>query len=58
MDIFWNHTMWSSEPREGLAICKAMELLSFLSHFKTLTVGVALGIEPTTSRSAVKQATN
>ena len=31
-----------------------MELLSFLSHFKTLTVGVALGIEPTTSLQSSK----
>ena len=50
--------MWSSEPREGLAGCSAKEVPSFLSHFKTLSVGPAPGIEPATSRSAVKRSTN
>ena len=27
---------WSFEPREGLAICKAKVVPSFLGHFKTL----------------------
>ena len=50
--------MWSSEPREGLAACSAKEVPSFLSHFKTLSNGLAPGIEPATSRSAVKRSTN
>ena len=34
------------------------EVPSFLSYFKTLSSGSALGIEPTTSCSAVKHSTN
>ena len=48
------HFTWSSEQREGLAICRAKAVLSFLSHFKTLSVGPVPGIEPATSRSTVK----
>ena len=47
--------MWSSEPHEGLAVCRAKAVPSFLSYFKTLSVGPAPGIEPPTSRSAVKR---
>ena len=47
----------SSKPGEGLAICRAKEVASFLSHFKTLSVGQIPGIEPATSRSAVKRST-
>ena len=39
--------MWSSEQREGLAICREKAVPSFLSYFKTLSIGPALGIEPT-----------
>ena len=46
--------VWSSEPHEGLAVCRAKAVPSFLSYFKTLSVGPASGIEPPTSRSAVK----
>ena len=46
--------MWSSEPREGPAVCSAKTVPSFLSYFKTLSIGPAPGIEPATSRSAVK----
>ena len=49
------HFMWSSEPREGPAICRAKAVPSFLSYFKTLSIGLALGIEPPTSQSAVKR---
>ena len=38
------HVTWSSEPREGLASCSscsAKGLPSFLSYFKTLSVGPA-----------------
>ena len=52
------HFTWSSEPREGLAACSAKEVPSFLSHFKTLSIGPAPGIEPATSRSAVKRSTD
>ena len=30
-----HHFMWSSEPHEGLATCRAKEVPSFLSYFKT-----------------------
>ena len=43
------------EPREGLAVCRAKEAPSFLSYFKTLSIGPVPGIEPATSRSAVKR---
>ena len=52
------HFTWWSEPREGLAACGAKGIPSFLSYFKTLSIGPALGIEPTTSRSAVKPSTH
>ena len=42
------------EPREGQAACSAKAVPSFLSYFKTLSIGPALGTEPTTSHSAVK----
>ena len=37
---------WSSESREGLAICREKAVPLFLSYFKTLSIGPALGIEP------------
>ena len=46
---------WSSEPREGPAVCSAKAVPSFLSYFKTLSIGPAPGIEPATSRSAIKR---
>ena len=52
------HFTWLSEPREGLATHWAKEVLSFLSFFKTLSVGLASRIEPATSRSAVKRSTD
>ena len=58
---YWNqdrHFTWSSEPREGLTICRVMAVPSFLSYFKTLSIGLAPGIKTTTSRSAVKRFTN
>ena len=44
----------------SLAICKAkaVYVTSFLSHFKTMNVGPVPGIEPSTSRSAVKLSTD
>ena len=47
------HFTWSSEPREGLAACSTKVVPSFLSYFKTLSIGQAPGFEPATSRSAV-----
>ena len=44
--------------REGLAICSVKGVPSFLSYFKTLSVGLAPGIEPATSRSAFKRYTD
>ena len=49
---------WSSEPCEDLAICTAKTVPSFLSYFKTLSVGPTPGIEPATFRSAVKRSTD
>ena len=51
----------SFEPSEGLAVCKAKAVPSFLIYFKTLTLSIqpstapVPGIEPATSRSAVKR---
>ena len=47
----------SSEPGEDLPLCRAKGVPSFLSHFKTLSVGPIPGIELATSRSAVKRST-
>ena len=43
-----------SEPREGLAAFSSRGVPSFLSYFKTQSIGLVLGIEPETSRSTVK----
>ena len=60
-EINWktgNTVTWSSEPREGPAAHRAKEVPSFLSYFKTLSIGPAPGIELATSRSAVKRSTD
>ena len=49
------HFTWTSKPPEGLAACRANEGTLFFSYFNTLSVGPAPGIEPATSRSAVKR---
>ena len=54
----YRHFTLSSEPREGLNACGAKEVPSFLSYFKTLSIGPAPKNEPTTSRSAVKRSTD
>ena len=46
-----------AEPRVGLAVCSAKAVPSFLSYFKTPSIVPVSGIEPTTSRSAVKRST-
>ena len=48
--------MWSSKPREGLPACTAKRVPSFLSYFKSLSIGPVPGIEFATS-SAVKDST-
>ena len=53
-----NILRWSSKWREGVAICRAKAVSSFLSHFETLSTGPVPGTEPATSRSAVKRSTN
>ena len=40
------------------SLLKAKGVTSFLSYFKTLSIGPAPGIEPATSHSAVKRFTN
>ena len=52
------HFAWSSESREGLAACSLKGVPSFLSYFKTLSIGPAPGIEPVTSLSAFKRSTD
>ena len=42
----------------GPACCSAKGVPSFLSNFKTLSIGPTPGIEPATSRSAVKRSTD
>ena len=37
------HFTWSSESREGLAACGAKGVPTFLSYFKTLSVGPGPG---------------
>ena len=49
---------WSSEPREGPAVCSAKAVPSFLRYFKTVSIGPAPGIEPAISRFAVKRSTD
>ena len=45
------HFTWSSEPREVLAIHRAIKAVpSFLSYFRTLSIAWAPGIEPATPR--------
>ena len=46
---------WSSEPSEGLAVCTAKAVPSFLSYLRTLSIGPAQEIEPATSRIVVKR---
>ena len=42
----------------GLPVSRTKEVPLFLSYFKTLSIGLAPGIEPATSRSAVKRSTD
>ena len=43
---------------EGLAACSAKGVPSFLSYLKTLSVGPAPGIKPSTTHSAIKHSTH
>ena len=49
---------WSSEPLEGLAICRAKAVPSIRSYFKTLSIASTPGIELATSRYAVERFTD
>ena len=42
------HFTWSSEPLEGLAVCRANAEPSFLDYFKNLSIGLAARIQPVT----------
>ena len=53
-----HHFTSSSEPRDCPAACSAKGVPSFLSYFKTLSVGPTPGIEPETFRSAGKRSTD
>ena len=46
-----------SESSEGLAVCRAKAVLSFLSYFKTLSTVPKLGIKPVTLRPAIQHPT-
>ena len=50
--------MLSFEPCKGQAVCSAEEVPSFLSYFKTPSIGPARGIKPMTSHSAVHRSTD
>ena len=45
---------WPSEKRQGLAVCSAKAVSSFLSYSKTLRTGLAPGIKPAISLFVVK----
>ena len=46
------HLTWSSEPREGLAVCKANAIPSLFGYFsQTLSDGRVPGIELDTQKS-------
>ena len=58
-DFCWYSLNILKYPKMGiryffLCYCRAKAVLSFLSHVKTLSVGLVPGIEPATSRSAVR----
>ena len=44
---------WSTQPSEGLASCSAKRVPSFLSYFKTVSIGPVPGTEPAISRCAI-----
>ena len=50
--------MLSFEPCKGQAVCSTEEVPSFLSYFKTPSIGPAPGIKPMTSHSAVYHSTD
>ena len=53
-DNIFNTAIFRSEPSEGLADFRLKVVPSFLSYFKTLSIGLVPGMEPATSRSVVK----
>ena len=52
------HFTWSSEPSEGVPVCRAKGVPSFLSYFKTLCIDPAPRMELATSRSAIERSTD
>ena len=61
MEVLFGDTVLTSphpSHAKGLAICKAKVVTSFLSYFKTPSIGPTPGIEPATPRSAVKRSTD
>ena len=48
-----HHFTWSSEPREGPAVCRTKEVPLFLRYLKTISNGPALGIDPSTCHSVM-----
>ena len=40
------HFTWSSEPCEGLAVCRARQYNTFISQSSDLSIGLPLGDEP------------
>ena len=50
------HFTWSPDSNEGLAAYRSAKGVPlFLIYFKTLSIGLAQGIEPMTSRSKIKR---
>ena len=49
---------WPSKPYEGLAIFRTKAVPSFHTFFKALNISLVLGIEATTSHSAVRCSPN
>ena len=59
--VLIGYTIFTSPTGEGTAISRghpSNEVPSFLSYFKTLSIGSTPGIEPATSRSAAKLSTD
>ena len=53
------HFVWSlSEPQEGLTVCRTKAIHSFLSYFKTQSIGPSPAIEPPTFYSPAKRSTD
>ena len=49
---------WLSELFEGLVVCRAKAVLSFLSYFKTLSIIINVGIKPVIFHPAIQHPTD